>query len=80
MHVLLIIFLGNGLQAGQANIGIHPDINHYMAVTYMCEYFSKAEDETLEAMNQALKDEINEKKSNFETMNTIATAYATKKE
>ena len=50
MHVLLIIFLEDGLQAGQANIDIHADINHYMAVTYMCNYFSKADDETLEAM------------------------------
>ena len=80
MHVLLIIFLEDGLQTGQANIDIHADINHYMAVTYMCDYFSKANDETLEAMKQVLKGEINEKKSNFETVNAIATAYATKKE
>ena len=65
MHVLLVIFLEDGLQAGQANIDIHPGINHYMAVTYMCDYFSKAEDETLESMKQALKDKINEKKIKF---------------
>ena len=37
--------------AWQANIDIQPVFDHYKAVTlYMCEYFSKSEDETSEAM------------------------------
>ena len=46
----------------------------------MCAYFSKAEAETSEAMKQAVKDAINEKKSDFERMKGIARAYATKRE
>ena len=46
----------------------------------MYAYFSKAEDETLEAMKQAVQDAINGKKSDFERMKAIARAYATKRE
>ena len=46
----------------------------------MCAYFSKSEDETSEAMKQAVKDAINGKKSDFERMKAIARAYATKRE
>ena len=49
------------MQAWQANIHIQPVFNHYKVVTYMCSYFSKAEDETSEAMKQAVKDAINGK-------------------
>ena len=48
-------FFSEGLQAWQANIDIQPVFNHYKAVTYMCAYFSKAEDETSEAMKQAAR-------------------------
>ena len=46
----------------------------------MCAYFSKTEDETSEAMKQAVKDSINGKKSDFERMKAIARTYATKRE
>ena len=46
----------------------------------MCANFSKAEDKTSEAMKQAVKDAINGKNSDFERMNAIARAYATKGE
>ena len=39
-----------GLQAWQANIDTQPVFNHYKEVTYMCASFSKAKDETSEAM------------------------------
>ena len=39
-----------GLQAWKANIDIQPVFNHYKAVSHMCAYFSKAENETSEAM------------------------------
>ena len=43
-------FLEESLQAWQVNIDIRPVFNHDKAVTYMCAYFAKAEDETSEAM------------------------------
>ena len=47
------------LLAWNANLDIQPVINHYKAVTYMCAYFSKSENETSEAMKQAAKDACN---------------------
>ena len=44
-----------GLQAWKANIYIQAVFNYYKTVTYMYAYFSKAEDETSEAMKQAAK-------------------------
>ena len=64
--------------AGNANLDKQPVINHYKAVTYMCTYFSKSEDETSEAMEQAAKHACNMFKNNFQQMNSIARAYATK--
>ena len=46
----------------------------------MCAYFSKAEDETSEAMKQAAKEALNGNKSEYETMKAVARAYATKRE
>ena len=46
----------------------------------MCAYFSKAVDETSEAMRQTVKDAINGKKIDFERMKAIARAYANKRE
>ena len=46
----------------------------------MCAYFSKAEDETSEAMKQAAKEAPNARKTEFETMKAIAKAYSTKTE
>ena len=55
-------FFEEDFQAWQVNIDIQPVFNYYKAVTYMCAYFSKAEDETSEAMRQTVKDAINGKK------------------
>ena len=46
----------------------------------MCAYFSKAEDETSEAMKQAAKEALNASKTEFETMKAIAKAYLRKRE
>ena len=34
-----------GLNASQANMGIQPVFNEFKAVAYMCQYFSKTEDQ-----------------------------------
>ena len=69
-----------GLTAWKANIDIQPVFNHYRAVTYMCAYFSKSEDETSEAMKQAAKEAVNLNKTQYEQMKSIAKAYASKRE
>ena len=73
-------FFVEGLQTWKANIDIQPVFNHYTAVTYMCAYFSKAEDETSEAMKQAAKEVLSGNKLHYEKMKAIACAYATKRE
>ena len=66
--------------AWKANMDIQPVFNHYKAVTYMCAYLSKSEDETSEAMKQAAKEAFNSNKTNIERMRSIARAYANKRE
>ena len=45
-----------GLLAWEANMDIQPVFNHYKAVTCMCSYLSKQEDECSQAMKQAVKE------------------------
>ena len=73
-------YFDEGLLAWKANIDIQPVFNHYKAVTYMCAYFSKSEDEVSESMKQAAKEAFNSNKTNVEQMKSIARAYATKRE
>lgn len=49
-------YFPESLETWKTNIDIQPFFNHYKAVTYMCAYFSKAENETSEAMKQAAKE------------------------
>ena len=72
------VFVG-GLQAWKVNIDMQPVVNHYKAVTYMCSYFSEAEDETSDAMEQAAKEAFSGNKSHYEKMKAIVRAYATKR-
>ena len=66
-----------GFQAWGANIDIQPVFNHYKAVTYMCAYFSKTENETSEAMKQAAeKSGMSERQK----MRAVAKAYSKKRE
>ena len=53
----------DGLRAWQANIDIQPVFNHYKAVSYMCAYFSKSEDEVSKGMQEAAKEAKNMSKS-----------------
>lgn len=65
-----------GLQAWKTNIDVKPVFSRYKAVTYMCTYFSKAEDETSEAMKQKRLCMI--RNLIMKKMEIIARAYATK--
>ena len=65
----------DGLQAWKTKIDIQTVFNHYKAITYMCAYFSEAENETSEAMKQAAKEV-----GMSEKMGAIAKAYSKKME
>ena len=51
-------YFSDGLKAWQANMDIQPVFNEYKAVTYMCSYFSKFEDQCSAAMKQAPKEAL----------------------
>ena len=53
-------------------MGIKPVFNEYKAVTYICKYFWKAEDQV---MKQAAENAFENNMNNYETMKTIAKFY-----
>ena len=67
------------LQAWKANTDIQPEFNHSKSVNYVCAYFSKAENETSEAMKQAAKEAGMSGKTELEKMRAVAKAYSKKK-
>ena len=69
-----------GLIAWEANLDIQPVFNYYKAVTYMCAYLSKSEDECSQAMNQAAKEAYENNLDAYEKMKAISKAYVTKRE
>lgn len=73
-------YFEEGLLAWEANIDIQPVFNHFKAVTYMCAYFSKCEDETSQAMKRAAKEAAMSNKSYQQQMRIIAKAFSTKRE
>ena len=64
-----------GLESWQENIDIQPVFNEYKAVTSMCQYFSKTEDQCSQAMRQAVKEAYENNMHHHDTMKTIAKAY-----
>ena len=73
-------YFEEGLRAWQANMDIQPVFNTYKAITYMCKYISKSEDECSKAMKQALEEANNSNCNKFEQMVQIAKAYSSKRE
>ena len=69
-----------GLKAWQTNIDIQPVFNDYKAVWYMCQYFSKTEDQCSQAIKQAAKEAFENNMHRHDTMKTIAKAYLSKSE
>ena len=73
-------YFRTGLLAWEANLDIQPVFNHYKAVTYMCAYLSKTEDECSHAINQAFNEAMTSKLTNYDQMKSIAWAYSMKRE
>ena len=57
-------------------MGIQPVFNEYKAVTYMCQYFSKTEDQCSQAMKQAAKEAFENNIHHQDAMKTIAKAFS----
>ena len=51
-------YLDVGLKAWQAEMYVQTVFNDYKAVTYMCHYFSKTEDQCSQAIKQAAKEAL----------------------
>ena len=61
-------------------MNIQPVFNEYKAVTYMCSYFSKSEDQCSAAMKQAAKEALDNELDHFGTMKNILQTYTSKRE
>ena len=57
-----------GLKSWQTNMDIQPVFSEYKAVAYMCQYFSKTEDQFSQAMKQAAR-------KSFRTICIITTSW-----
>ena len=68
------------LKAWQANMDMQPVFNVYMAVTYMCQYFSKTENQCSQAMKQTAKEAFENNIHHQDTMKTINKAYLSNRE
>ena len=64
-----------GLKAWQANMGIQPVFNQYKAVTYMCQCFSKTENQCSQALQQAAKEAYENNMHHHDAMKRIAKTY-----
>ena len=64
-----------GLKACLANMDIQPVFNEYKAVTYMCQCFSKTEDQCSQALQQAAKEAYENNMHHHDAMKTIAKTY-----
>ena len=68
-----------GLKAWHANMDIQP-VNEYKVITYMCQYFSKTEDQCSQAMKQAAEEAFENSMHHHDTMKTTAKAYLNSRE
>ncbi|XP_066935952.1 uncharacterized protein [Clytia hemisphaerica] len=73
-------YFEEGLRAWEANMDLQPVLDYHRAVSYMCAYISKSEDESTEAMKQAAKEALESNASLREKMKSISRAYRTHRE
>ena len=73
-------YFPDGLMAWEANIDIQPVLDYHKAVSYMCAYISKCEDESSEAMKKAATEAMESGKTLLEKMKSVANAYRTHRE
>ena len=69
-----------GLLAWDANMDIQPVFDYYRAVTYMCSYLLKKDDEYSQAMKQAFKESLERSETSYEQIKLVVHAYVSKRE
>ena len=57
---------------GKPTLIIQPVFNHYKAISYMCAYLSKSEDESSHAIQGAFKDAFSKNFDNYNKMKSTA--------
>ena len=60
-----------GLLEWETNIDIQPVFDYYKAVTYICSYLSKQENEYSQAMKQAFKESLERVAGSYEQMKSV---------
>ena len=73
-------YFAEDLLAWEANMDIQPVFKQDKAVTYLCKYLTKSEDEYSKAMKQALDEAKTNNADKFQQMFNIAKAYSSKRE
>ena len=68
-------YFEGGLMACEANLDIYPVLHYYKAVSYICAYLSKSENESSEAMKQAAREAYEPGKPVCEIMKSVERAY-----
>ena len=69
-----------GLKSWQTNMDIQLVFSEYKAVAYMCQYFSKTEDQFSQAMKKAAKEVYGNNMHHHGTMKTVAKVYLNSRE
>ena len=69
-----------GLLTWETNIDNQPVFDYYKAVTYVCSYLPKQEDECSHAVKQAFKEPLERGTGSYEQMKSVAEAYVSKRE
>ena len=64
----------DGLMFWEANIDTQPVFHHYKAVSNMCIYLSKSENECLVEMKQAVRNAFEKELNNYDEMKLVPNA------
>ena len=64
-----------GLLAWEANINILQVFDYYKAVTYLCSYLWKQDDECSQAIKKAFKEPLERDTESYEQMKSVTHAY-----
>ena len=59
---------------------IHPALNEYRTVTYICQYLSKSEDPCSQAVKQPIQEVFEDNMHHYDNMKAIAEAYLSNRE
>ena len=73
-------YFDDGLKACQGNMDIQPVFSKYKAVTYICQYFSKTEDQCSQVIRKAAKEVYENNMHHHGNMKIITKVYLNSQE